>query len=295
MAADTIERIRSFNRTVAQRLGMLNERYLGRDRPYVESRVLFEIGADGATVRELRERLALDSGFLSRVLRTLERKGLAATEPSAADRRVRCVRLSRAGRSELRRLDTLSDRLAQSLVAPLSAPQAQRLVAAMDEVDRLLRAASVELAPEDARGADAQYCLERYFDELDARFRSGFDRGKGGATADLDDYAAPHGCLLLARLFGRPVGCGALRTFAPGIGEIKRMWIAPQARGMGLGRRLLQELERIARSHGLRRVRLDTNGTLAEALALYRSSGYREIPRFNDNPYAQHWFEKTLR
>src|SRR5262249_1361121 len=163
--------------------------------------------------------------------------GLAATAPSAGDRRVRSVRLSRAGRTELRRLDALSDRLAQSLVAPLSGSQAQRLVAAMDEVDRLLRAASVEIAPDDARSADAQFCLAGYFDELDARFRGGFDRGKGGA-ADLADFAAPRGCLLLARLFGRPVGCGALRTFASGVGEIKRMWIAPQARGMGLGRRL---------------------------------------------------------
>ena len=291
---ETLQRIRAFNRTVAQRLGLLQQSYLGRDRPYVESRVLFEIGAHGATVRELRERLGLDSGFLSRVLRTLEGKGLAQTQPSAQDRRVRCVRLSRSGRAELRRLDALSDRLAQSLLAPLTPAQSTRLVAATDEVDRLLRAASVELAPENPHSANAQFCLERYFDELDARFRDGFDRGKGG-TADLDEYVAPRGCLLLARLFGRPVGCGALRTFAPGEGEIKRMWIAPQARGLGLGRRLLDELETLARRKRMRLVRLDTNGTCTEALSLYRSAGYREVARFNDNPYAQHWFEKRLR
>ena len=73
------------------------------------------------------------------------------------------------------------------------------------------------------------------------------------------------------------------------------MWIAPDARGLGLGRRLLEELENEAKRHGFHVVRLDTNATLDEALALYRSSGYREIARFNDNPYAQHWFEKTLR
>jgi DNA-binding MarR family transcriptional regulator/GNAT superfamily N-acetyltransferase len=292
--SESVQRIRSFNRTVAQRLGLLQQSYLGRDRPYVESRVMFEIGANGATVRELRERLGLDSGFLSRVLRTLEGKGLAQTEVSAQDRRVRCVRLSRAGRAELRRLDALSDRLAESMIAPLTPAQSERLVAAMAEVDRLLRAASVELAPEEPHSADAQFCLERYFDELDTRFRGGFDRGKGG-TADLDEYIAPRGCLLLTRLFGRPIGCGALRTFAPGEGEIKRMWIAPQARGLGLGRRLLDELEALARRKRMRRVRLDTNGTCTEALSLYRSAGYREIPRFNDNPYAQHWFEKALR
>src|SRR5215468_6317930 len=111
----TVEQIRAFNRTVTRRLGLLSEKYLGRDRPYVESRLLFEIGASGATVRELRQRLGLDSGFLSRVLRALERKGLAATQPSAEDRRVRFVRLSRSGSAELRRLNTLSDRLAQSM------------------------------------------------------------------------------------------------------------------------------------------------------------------------------------
>src|SRR5690349_10944504 len=100
MKTADVQSIRAFNRTVALRLGVLNEKYLGRDRPYVESRLLFEIGLNGATVRDLRARLDVDSGFLSRLLRTLERKGLAATRPSGADGRVRCVRLSRAGAAE---------------------------------------------------------------------------------------------------------------------------------------------------------------------------------------------------
>ena len=111
----------------------------------------------------------------------------------------------------------------------------------------------------------------------------------------MDDFLAPRGCLLMARLFGEPIGCGALRTLAPRIGEIKRMWIAPEARGLGLGTRLLAELEREARRRRMRAVRLDTNQSLREALQLYRASGYREIARFNENPYAHHWFEKSLR
>lgn len=288
------QQVRVFNRTVAQRIGVLSEKYLGRDRPYVESRVLFEIGGKGATVKELRTRLALDSGFLSRVLRTLERKKLVTMHASSDDARVRCVRLSRAGKFELGRLDALSDKLAQSMLDPLSKDQAQRLVSAMAEVERLLRASSVEIVPEPATGDAAQQCLDRYFAEIDARFRGGFDRDKGGSDA-IADFLPPRGCLLVARLLGEPIGCGALRTLEPSMGEIKRMWIAPDARGLGVGRRLLAELERMARGRRLRVIRLDTNDSLTEALQLYRSSGYREIERFNDNPYAQHWFEKVLR
>ena len=100
--------------------------------------------------------------------------------------------------------------------------------------------------------------------------------------------------MIMAQLFGEPVGCGAIRTFEPGVAEIKRMWISPEVRGLGVGRRLLAELERAAIARKLRTVRLDTNGSLAEALHLYRTSGYREISPYNHNPYAQHWFEKTL-
>lgn len=291
---DDVQHIRAFNRTVTRRLGVLNEKYLGRDRPYVESRLLFEIGANGASVRELRRRLGMDSGFLSRLLRTLEARELATTRPSAEDGRVKFVRLSRSGLAELRKIDALSDRLARSMLDSLSEPQERRLLAAMTEVERLLRASSVEIAPEDPAGRDAQRCFDRYFAELDARFRDGFDRDKGGSS-NLRDYSAPGGSLLVARLFGEPVGCGALRTLEPGVGEIKRMWISPNARGLGLGRRLLDELEGIARKRRMRTLRLDSNASLVEALHLYRSAGYREIERFNDNPYAQHWFEKTLR
>lgn len=288
-----IEQIRSFNRTVTRRLGVLNERYLGRDRPLVESRLLFEIGTQGASVRELRLRLGLDSGFTSRLLRGLERKKLVRTEQAGADARVRIARLTGSGLAELERLNTLSDDLARSMLAPLSREQALRLVSAMAEVDRLLRVSSIELEVSDPRNPDAQRCLQRYYAELAARFPNGFELHADDSPA-AEELLPPSGCMLLARLFGEPVGCGGIRTLEPGVGEIKRMWLSPQVRGLGLGRRLLAELERIALARKLGIIRLDTNGSLAEALRLYRSSGYHEIPRYNDNPYAQHWFEKDL-
>jgi GNAT superfamily N-acetyltransferase/DNA-binding MarR family transcriptional regulator len=289
-----IQQIRAFNRTVTQRLGVLNEKYLGRDRPLAESRLLFEIGPEGAEVRELRARLGLDSGFLSRMLRTLEHRGLAATgHRSHGDGRVRFARLTRSGRAELRRLNALSDDLARSMLTSLSRDQARRLVAAMSEVERLLLASSVEIAPGAPSSSDARRCLDQYFAELARRFHGGYSRSLDRA-AEVRDFVPPKGSLLIARQFGTPIGCGGIRTLERRVAEIKRMWIAPSARGLGIGRRLLRELEQFARRHGCRTIRLDTNESLREALQLYRSSGYREIERYNDNPYAHHWFEKRI-
>lgn len=291
---DDIQQIRAFNRTVTQRLGVLNEKYLGRDRPLAESRLLFEIGLEGTPVRELRARLGLDSGFVSRLLRALERKRLATTtrQPDG-DGRVRFAHLTRSGVAELRRVNALSDDLAQSMITPLTKEQALRLVSAMTEIDRLLRASSVEVMPADPLSPDAQRCLDQYFEEIASRFPGGFDRDAGGA-AEVQEFVPPKGCLLIGWLFGKPIGCGAIRTFGPGICEIKRMWVSSKMRGLGVGRRLLEELERVARKRKMRAVRLDTNESLSEAIHLYRASGYREIDRFNDNLYAHHWFEKTL-
>ncbi len=101
--------------------------------------------------------------------------------------------------------------------------------------------------------------------------------------------------LLIARLDGQPVGCGALKFHGSDPAELKRMWVAPETRGTGLGRRLLLELEQRARDAGAPAIRLETNRTLGEAIALYRKAGYAEVAAFNDEPYAHHWFEKRAR
>ena len=292
MDAVATRRLRSFNRSVTQRIGVLEESFLARGRPYGASRVLWEIG-DGTDLRALRARLDLDSGYLSRVVQSLERAGLVEVAPGREDRRVRTVRLTAAGREERAELDRRSDTLAWSLLEPLSARQRARLVDAMGEVERLLTAGLVEVAVEDPASAAARFCLESYYAEIDRRFDGGFvlARARQVAAAEL---VAPAGLLLVARLRGEPVGCGALRLHAGAPAEIKRMWVAPAARGLGLGRRLLGELERRARAHGAGRVRLDTNASLREAIALYRSAGYEEVPAFNDEAYAHHWFEKRL-
>jgi DNA-binding MarR family transcriptional regulator/GNAT superfamily N-acetyltransferase len=291
MDADQIRRVRSFNRTVSQRIGALNDNFLDRGRPLGEARLLYEIGRDGAEVRNLRSRLALDSGYVSRLLRSLERQGLVRAQP-ANDRRVRRVTLTRKGLREVTVLDRRSDAFAKSVLAPLGAAQRDRLVAAMGEVERLLRASAVQITAEAPDGADARWCLEEYFRELAVRFETGFDPAKS-IPASTEELRPPAGVFVVARLGGRPVGCAALKVKDRNIGEIKRMWVRADARGLGVGRRMLETLETLARKFGLSTLRLETNRTLEEAQALYRQCGYLEVEPFNDEPYAHHWFEKT--
>jgi ribosomal protein S18 acetylase RimI-like enzyme len=160
-------------------------------------------------------------------------------------------------------------------------------------VERLRRAAAVQIAPEAADSAEAALCLGAYFRELAERFETGFDPAMS-ITATAAEMTPPAGTLLLARLDGRPIGCAALKVKDCRIGEVKRMWVAPEARGLGLGRRLLDAVETAARGFGLAELRLETNRTLREAQALYRSAGYAEVERFNDEAYAHHWFSKPL-
>jgi len=140
---------------------------------------------------------------------------------------------------------------------------------------------------------EAQYCLGQYFAELDRRFEHGFDPSRS-IPADNASLRPPAGLLLVAVLDSQPVGCGALKFHEDSPAEVKRMWVAQEARGRGQGRRILVELEKYAAECGVKVLRLETNGALGKAIRLYRSAGYTEVPRFNDEPYAHHWFEKPL-
>lgn len=287
--------LRRFNRTYTQRIGVLDDSYLGTGRPLNVSRLLFEIGSssagagDGPTVRDLRERLDLDSGYLARLIGRLRDDGLVELHTDPLDRRRRLVRLTAAGRSARAELDARSEELADRLVGSLTPRQRSRLEHALAEADLLVRAATVhlrEVSPDDdaARGA-----LARYAAELDDRFPGGFDLGTGR-----EELGARY---VVATSDGEAVAYGGFRPVTlpdGGAAEIKRMWVDTGWRGAGLGARMLRHLERLAAADGFGRVVLDTNGTLTEAVALYERAGYRRVARYNDNPYAQLFFEKDL-
>lgn len=293
MEASLVEQVRSFNRTMTERVGVLNDHFLGRNHPLGEARLLWEIGADGAEVRELRRRLGLDSAYVSRLLRSLEGQGLIVVGVSSNDGRVRQVHLTEAGLRERAELDQRADAFARSLLERLGARQRVKLVTAMAEVERLLIASLITIIPTDPTSADVQWLFGRYFAELGERFEAGFDPSLS-ISAQAHELTPPAGLVLVARLREEPVGCGALKLHESAPAEIKRMWVAPRARGLGVGRRLLEALERYAREAGVTVLHLETNGALTEAIQMYRDSGYQEVAAFNDEPYAHHWFEKRL-
>ena len=259
------------------------------------SRLLFEIGAaganDGVTVRDLRERLDLDSGHLSRMLRRLEADGLVATAADPADQRRRVVRLTEAGRAARQDLDDRSEELAGRIVAPLTDRQRERLTEALATADLLVRAATIrlrEVPPEDPLGREA---LGNYLREIDERFRTGY-RTSGPVAAE------PGSTYVLATSDGEPVAYGGIRPAPalPGTAfEIKRMWVHGDWRGAGLGSRMLRHLEQLAVGRGATSIVLDTNEVLTEAIAMYERTGYRSVERYpGSDPHATHFFEKQV-
>lgn len=290
MSSDPITRIRRFHRAVTRSVGALDDSFLGRGRPLGSARVLNAIGHGRGDVAALREYLGLDSGLMSRLLRGLEAEGLVETEADAADARRRVARLTAAGVAEFAAYEALSDAQAAGVLA--RAPDGAALLAAMDLIATVLDRERITLEEVDPRSEAARACLGAYYAELGRRFLQGFD-----VTLSRDPEATamcpPRGSFLLALSDGQPLGCVGLKGGADWA-EIKRLWVAPEARGMGLARRLMAAAEDAARHLGIGLLRLDTNSALPEAIALYRATGWVEIDRFNDDPYPDHFFEKRL-
>lgn len=290
VSTEHVTALRRFNRYFTRRIGVLDDHYLGQNRPLGEARLLFEIG-DGASLRELRSRLGLDAGYLSRMAKSLEAQGMVRLTAHPRDSRLRMIELTTAGRAEVKEQNLRSSAVATGLLEGLSEPQRARLTEALATTQRLLRLAVITVDLVDGAAPDARHCLDAYAADIDERFPEGFDKSDLVRPQEVSGDA---GAFFVAREEGRPVGCGALRRLEPGVGEIRHVWVHPDARRLGLARRLLDALEGEAAARGLTVVRLDTHAALTEAQSMYRACGYTEIPRYDDNVYAAHWFEKRL-
>lgn len=288
---DPVSRVRRFNRAVTSAVGALDTSFLGRGRPLGAARVLNAIGHGRSDVADIRDYLGLDSGLMSRLLRGLEDEGMVETSAHDGDARRRVARLTRTGRREFAAYEALSNTQAESFLAQHS--QREALLAAMDLVASALTRERVALAEMDPQSDEARYCLGEYYAELGRRFKQGFDVSLS-RDPDAKDMRRPRGTFIVAMSDTLPIGCVGLKGTDHGYAEIKRLWVAPAARGLRLGRRLMDATEDAARGLGIALLRLDTNSALAEAGQLYRTTGWGEIPRFNDDPYPDLFFEKRL-
>src|SRR5215472_1000970 len=263
MPLDPVARVRRFNRAVTLEAGALDTSFLGRGRPLGAARVLNAIGNRRSDVADVR------------------------AHPDDARRRV--AKLTAAGRHEFQAYETLSNSRAETLLARHSHPEA--LLAAMDIVASALGRGRIAIEEMDPRGDDARYCLGEYYAELARRFEGGFDVSLS-RNPEADDMIRPRGAFVVAMSDGLPIGCVGLKRTGSEIAEVKRLWVAPSARGLGVVRRLMDAAENAARQLSIKTLRLDTNRALREALQLYRSTGWSEIDRFNDDPYPDFFFEK---
>jgi DNA-binding MarR family transcriptional regulator/GNAT superfamily N-acetyltransferase len=288
---DPISRVRRFNRAVTSEVGALDTSFLGRGRPLGAARVLNAIGLGRGDVAELRDYLGLDSGLMSRLLRGLEDEGLIETLPHPDDARRRIAKLTRSGRQEFSAYEAISNSRAEVILARHHKPEA--LLAAMDMVASAFGCSRIRIEEADPRDDEARYCLGEYYSELSRRFKGGFEVSLS-RDPDATDMMAPRGVFFVAMSDGLPLGCVGLKGTGGELAEIKRLWVAPSARGLGVGRRLMDSAENAARSLSVKVLRLDTNSALPEAGRLYRSTGWTEIERFNDDPYPDLFFEKRV-
>ncbi|MXQ09794.1 GNAT family N-acetyltransferase [Alphaproteobacteria bacterium GH1-50] len=292
MQIDQISRVRNFGRSVAVEVGALEESFLNRGRPLGAARVLNAIGLGYQNVSDLRALLKLDTGQLSRLLRSLEAEGLIETTPNEDDRRSRQTRLTKAGEEEFTIYEKLSNERAAAILERHK--NAERLLDAMDIVTIALSRENIVFEEVDYASEIATKCLTAFAAELSARLGVEFDLKKSG-DPELSQMKHPNGTFVVARLGDMPIGCVGVKGRGDTLAEIKRMWIAPAARGLGLAHRLMTTAEEAARALGIETLRLDTNSTLVEAVGLYRKMGWSRIERFNDDPYPDLFFEKCLR
>jgi len=291
MMVDPVARFRRFSRAVTAEVGALDSSFLGRGRPLGSARVLNAIGRGREDVAGIRDYLGLDSGLMSRLLRGLEAEGLVETVAHAGDARRRVVVLTKAGRAEFQAYEELSDARAAAVLSRHPHPQA--LLSAMDLVASAFGRDRIILKEMDPQGEEARYCLGEYYAELTRRFEEGFEVSRS-RDPDAKDMRRPRGAFLVALSDGLPLGCAGLKGSGGQVAEVKRVWVSPAARGLGLAHRLMAAVEEAARSLKITTLRLDTNRALPEAISLYRNSGWTEIDRFNDDPYPDFFFEKRL-
>lgn len=281
---DLVQRLRSFNRFYTRRLGLLTDQYLGQDRPLADARVLHQIGVDGVPIRDLRRTLDLDSGYLSRVLRSLERDGLVTTSASGGDRRLRVVRPTAKGRDELAEMDRRANAATADMFEQLDPAERRQLVAAVDTVGALLRLA----ASRDHKAVRLRQAVRADAPAIAALLLAAFSEQRDHFTDEAFALSTPDADVVAGRIGAhrvwvvewedRIVGTVTVELRAPS-GYVRSLVVDPAVRGLRIASRLLDTAEEDAVAHGLARLELTTTPFQVAAAAVYRRHGFRRTGR----------------
>jgi DNA-binding MarR family transcriptional regulator/GNAT superfamily N-acetyltransferase len=291
--AEQIAAVREFNRFYTARLGLLRRRHLDGEFSLTEARLLYEIGANPATTAStLRETLELDAGYLSRLLAALSTRRLVRRTASTADGREKHLTLTATGEKAVARLNALSTKQLQEMLAEVNIRDRDALVASLSNVRRILsRDQGSEIRIERVKTVDDAVLaiLEEYYEAVAV-----VQRDRPGSLQQMLDE--PGSGMWLARRGDVVVACVVLRRLKSiaHAGECKRLYVKPAARGNHLAARLLDALEDFARSEGMKWIYLDSYDDLKAAIALYERRGYQRCKRYNDNPQATLFMRKRI-
>jgi DNA-binding MarR family transcriptional regulator/N-acetylglutamate synthase-like GNAT family acetyltransferase len=280
--AETVAVVRRFSRFYTRRIGLLHEGYLGSPFSLAEGRVIYELGRHGtATAAELAAGLDLDQGYLSRILRGFDRRGLLRREPSATDRRQMKLSLTPAGQEAFAALDARSRDEIGAMLAGLSVPQRNRLAAALREAEALLGGTGTDPAEpwllRPPRAGDMGWVVHRhgvlYAVEYD------WDQTFEALVAEIvakfvQTFDARRERCWIAERAGEIVGSVFVARKSEEVAQLRLLYVEPAARGHGIGRRLVDECVRFARETGYRRIMLWTNDVLVSARRIYQAAGF---------------------
>jgi DNA-binding MarR family transcriptional regulator/GNAT superfamily N-acetyltransferase len=306
---EQITAVRAFNRAYTRRIGVLAHGLLGSPWSLTEVRVMYEIAhRPGVTAAELAAELGLDRGYLSRILKGFEGRRLLSRAPAAEDGRRRHLRLTRAGERAFAPLERRSEAQVRSMLAPLGASGRLALLEAMSTIrGALADAAPAAGAPPQVslrahRPGDMGWVVERhgalYFEEYG--WNEEFEALVGGITVDfIRKFDPARERCWIAEAGGRRVGCVFLVAQDESTAKLRLLLVEPAARGLGLGRRLVEECVRFARAAGYQRIVLWTHANLSAARRLYEQAGFRRTAHesrhsFGHDVVSENW-ELALR
>jgi len=298
--AGRIDAVRRFNRFYTRKIGVLEERLMRSPFSLAEARVVYELGQrTTVTAGELARELALDPGYLSRLLGGLEQRRLVAKAPSPSDGRQSLLSLTAAGRDAFAALDAQSAEQTAALLDQVPAAEQARLVAALGTIERLLgpRAAGTAYVLRPHRPGDMGWIVHRHGALYAQEF--GWDESFEALVAEIaarfiEKYDAKRERCWLAEQEGEILGSVLLVKQSPTIAKLRLLLVEPEARGLGVGARLVDECIRFARLAGYRKVTLWTQSILVPARRIYERAGFRRMREephrsFGHDLVGEHW------